>query len=169
MAVCVFVQATVHLACTPMRQILIRSLGIVLDHGFGDPQLRFVPICIGKEVDFLVLNRAKEAFHHDIVNPAPAAVHAHLDSTAFNCFGPLFGGILTALIGIEYRRRLACRFKSLHAESRVQRVGQLPRQKTARIPVHDDVQLQEALVYPDVRNVRALDLIGPGIVVRGPR
>ena len=47
----------------------MRALGIVVPDERGDSLLCFVTIGIGPEIDFFVLDRAKEALHNDIVDP----------------------------------------------------------------------------------------------------
>lgn len=100
------------------------------------------------QIDFLVFERAPEAFDKDAVPPAALAVHAELNSMLLaNQLDKIPIGELRALIRVEYlwpavpRDSLLNRFD---AEVGRKRVRKAPGQHAPRCPVNNRKEIQEA-------------------------
>ena len=59
-------------------------------------------IVVFLDMDLLVFEYSKEAFHGNIVKDSSFTVHRDFDPMFFKKSSMLFAGILTALIGVEY-------------------------------------------------------------------
>jgi len=108
-------------------------------------------------------DRAPESFDEGIVGGASSAVAA--DAAAGGQQGLFVGeaGELAALVGIEdvWGRGVAQRVgQGLQAKAHVERVGELPAEHVARVPVEYGSQIEEALGHGHVRDIGAPHLVG---------
>ena len=90
------------------------------------------------KVNFLVLDGAPQALDKDIVSPGALAVHADTDIAVLECFGEILTRKLAALVDVANLRSVIGlnRFVQCgNAETRIQRVGNSPGQRSARILV----------------------------------
>ncbi len=94
----------------------------------------------GVQVDAFILQRPPQTLDEDVVDAAPLAVHGDAHAGPLEGVDPGEGRELAALIGVhdlwraEPVERLVQR---LHAEPRLQRVGDAPGEHLAGMPVHD--------------------------------
>lgn len=115
------------------------------------------------QVDLLVLHAPPQPLHEDVVQRPAALVHVDPDPRALQPPRELVAHQLRPLVRVEDlgladpQRLVHC----LHAEQRVQRVGQRPRQHVAAEPVQHRDQIQEPAPPWHLRDVRAPHLVGP--------
>ena len=120
---------------------------------------------VGVQVDLLVLQRAPEPLDEDVVVEAALAIHADLDPALQQYVGEIFRGELRALVRVENLWATVAVHgfvQGLHAEARLQRVGQAPGEHPPRIPIDDRHQVDEASCHRDVGDVGGPHLIDPG-------
>ena len=104
----------------------------------SDPCLASCFECV--EIDAFVFERPPESLDHDVVHPAPFAVHRDFDVGILQYAGERIAGKLAALIGVEDFRLAETAerlLQRLNAELRMHRVRQAPAQHFPRRPVHD--------------------------------
>ena len=116
-----------------------------------------------RPVDMFPFDRASEAFDESVVGGAAPAVAA--DAAAGGQQGLFVGeaGELAALVGVEevrgrgHAQRVG---QGLQAKADVERVGELPAEHVARVPVEHGGQIQKALGHGHVRDIGAPHLVG---------
>ena len=98
-----------------------------------------------EQIDFLVFDRPPKPLDEHVVHPPPAAVHADFYSKVQQASGPLGGGELAPLVGVENFRdptgggqRV---FQSFQTETGFHGIGNGPAQHLPRIPVHHGAQV----------------------------
>ena len=113
------------------------------------------------EIDVLIFDATLQAFAEYVVEGAAAAVHADLDVGCRQAGGEGIGRELCALVDVEnLGAPLAERFvQGIKAEDAVQRVGELPREHVAAVPVDDSDPVHEAPQHRHVGDVSAPDLV----------
>jgi len=119
-----------------------------------------------EQIDFLVFNRSPKPLDEHVVHPPSAAVHADFYPKIQQAFGPLCGGELAPLVGVENFRdptgggqRV---FQSFQTETGFHGIGNGPAQHLPRIPVHHRAQVGVAAGHRHVGDVGAPDLVGSG-------
>ena len=130
--------------------------------------MQVVAIVGGVEVNVLPFDRAPEAFDEGVVGGPSPAVAA--DAAASGQQGLLVGQArkLAALVGVEDvrgRGHAQGIGQGSQAKAYVERVGELPAEHVARVPVEHGGQVKKAFGHRHVGNVGAPDLVGSR---RGP-
>ena len=80
----------------------MHSLRVVKLEVFRQALCQLEHAAIAFQVDVLVLETAPKPFDEDIVEAAPAPVHADRDALRFQHAGEGVAGVLATLIGVEY-------------------------------------------------------------------
>ena len=110
------------------------------------------------QVDAFVLERSPQPLDEHVVHPAALAVHRDADASLREHVGEVDAGELAALVAIkDLRRAIALErlVQGVHAEARIERVGQAPGQDLAARPVHHRDEVQKASLQWDIGNIRA--------------
>jgi len=119
-----------------------------------------------EQIDFLVFDPPPKPLDEHVVHPAPAAVPADFYAKIQQAFGPLCGGELAPLVGVENFRDPTGSgqgvFQSFHTETGFHGIGNGPAQHLPRIPVHHRAPVGVAAGHRHVGNVGAPDLDGSG-------
>jgi len=117
------------------------------------------------QVDVLVLHRSPKTLDEDVVEGASSAIHADRDALALQHTGKRVGRELGALVAVEdlgLPVQAQGFLETVDAEVRLHGVAEPPAQHLAAVPVDDRDEEAEAPSEPDVRDVGAPDLVGPG-------
>lgn len=114
---------------------------------------------IVSQVDVLVLHRAPQSLHEDIIQGTAPAVHADEDLVLSQQVSEVGAGELGPLISVEYTGLLGRerRLQRLNAEGSIQGIGQPPGEHIAAVPVEDGHQIHEAHGHGYVGNVGGPD------------
>ena len=99
------------------------------------------------QVDAFVLERSPQPLDEHVVHPAALAVHRDADASLLEHVGEVDAGELAAVVAIkDLRRAIALErlVQGVHAEARIERVGQAPGQDLAARPVHHRDEVQKA-------------------------
>jgi len=116
------------------------------------------------QVNALVFQGAPEPLDHDVVHPAPFAIHRNADIGVLLEGGNEFvTGELAALIGVEDLRltiKLQDLFQGGNPEIGILGIGQPAGQHFTGGPVHDRHQVEKAAPHRDVGHIGTPDLIG---------
>ena len=119
-----------------------------------------------EQIDFLVFDRPPKPLDEHLVRPPPAAVHADVYSEVQKASGPLGGGELATLVGVENFRDPAGGgqgvFQSCQTMTGFHGIGNGPTQHLPRIPIHHRAQLGVVAGHRHVGDVGAPDLVGSG-------
>ena len=110
------------------------------------------------QVDAFVRERSPQPLDEHVVHPAALAVHRDADASLLEHVGEVDAGELAALVAIkDLRRAIALErlVQGVHAEARIERVGQAPGQDLAARPVHHRDEVQKASLQWDIGNIRA--------------
>ena len=134
---------------------------VVKDEVLADPGDQLGHALIPLQVDVLVFKRAPEPLDKNVVQAAPAAIHADADAGLIKPGGEIDTGELGALVGVEDLRPAVAqgRLQSLQAEGRVQGVGDGPGEYVSAEPVHHRHQVDEAAAQRQIG-----DVAGPNLV-----
>ena len=114
------------------------------------------------EIDSFVLERPPKPLDHDIVHPAPFAIHRDLDVRLFQNSGERIAGKLAALIGVEDLGApivLKDLFQGSNAEIGILGIEPPPGENLAGCPVHDRQQIPKAAPHRDGGDVNIPDVI----------
>ena len=141
---------------------LVTSFGIVEGKILLQSQTSFQHVLIGIKINILLLDASPQPFHEDIVQIPSASVHADSDIVRFQYTRKLRTGEVAALIGIENVG--LCLFQSLvqtfQTKIDFQRIGHLPIDDIAGIPIDDGYQVGKSFSQFDVGDIGTPDLIG---------
>ena len=112
-------------------------------------------------VHVFVFDRAPQALGEDVVHTTATTVHANLDSLVRKETGISRAREVAALIGVvNLRRRNRERaVQVLKTEIHVQRLGELPRDHIAAVPVDERDEIAESFGERNICDVGAPDLI----------
>ena len=116
------------------------------------------------QVDAFVRERSPQPLDEHVVHPAALAVHRDADASLLEHVGEVDAGELAALVAIkDLRRAIALErlVQGVHAEARIERVGQAPGQDLAARPVHHRDEVQKASLSWDIGNIRAPHVVRP--------
>lgn len=105
-----------------------------------------------------------QPLNEDVVQIATLAIHRDADARAAQAVCPGKGCELRPLIAVHNVRRskpIDGLVQRLHAEVRVQRVRDSPRQNHPGMPIHDRHQIEEPAAHGQVGDVHAPDLVWP--------
>jgi len=114
-------------------------------------------------INQLVLERAPQPFDENVVERAPAAIHADRYAAAFERSQKVRRGELRALIGVpdfglaKTKRSVQRR----QAETGFHRIGEFPTEHEAAEPIHHRDQVEKPATHRKVSNIGAPDVIGP--------
>jgi len=143
-----------------MRPLAVVELEVLRQ---ADDQL--TEVRIAPEIDVLVLHCPPETFDEDVVERATPTVHADGHALALQDARERVGRELGTLVAVEDLRTAVEPqgfLERIDTEAGVHRVADPPTQHLAAVPVQDRDQVGEAPSQPDVGDVAAPHLIGPG-------
>src|SRR6516165_5029876 len=78
-----------------VAQGLVRPAVIIEAKPLTDADARLEAVGIGLQMDLLMLQAAPQPFDEDVVQPAPAAIHADPDPGGFQLVGKGGGGVVS--------------------------------------------------------------------------
>ena len=119
----------------------MRSCGIVPGEIGPETSLQFLTAVRQLQIDVLILDRAPEPLHKDVVQSSALAIHTDADAVLFEYREEAFRSELRVLITVEDLGRAvpAQGFaQGLGTESRIQTVQNPPGEDLAAEPVHRD-------------------------------
>ena len=137
-------------------QRLVRSTVVVEVDPCVDSVPGFLGIRERVQKHAFILQRPPESLHHHVVAPTTLTIHADRDAMAPQHVQKRGTRELRSLIGVEDPRRpipLQSLVQGFHAESRVHRVRQPPRQNPPTGPVHHRHQIHMTSTHRQVRDV----------------
>ena len=113
------------------------------------------------EIHLLPLDRTPQPLDKGIIERPTAPIPTNLNACLFQPAGVGATGELAALIGVENLglAHLQRRVEGLQTEPSIERIGQLPAEHIATVPIEDCHQIEKALLHPHVGNIGAPDVI----------
>lgn len=119
-----------------------------------------------EQIDPLVFHAPPQPLDEDVVHPAPAPVRADLHAEIQQSAGPLGGGELAALTGVDDPGNATGAgegiFQGFEAEAGFHGVQNGPAQYLAQMPLHQRTLVGMTAGHRHVGDVGAPDLLGQG-------
>ena len=117
---------------------------------------------IRPQIDPLILDRAPDALHKDVISPSPPTIHGELDPMALNHVHERLSGELAALVGVDNLRpakackRLCQRFDRMN---RLQRDRCSVCQDSSAVNIDHGCEVNKALFHADIGRIQRPDLV----------